>query len=908
MLRRVGATVIAALLCLAQVRAASGSTNTWIVNSAADTSGSCTVSLCTLRSAIEASNAAGGSSTITFDIPPGGPQTISVGSSELPPITGSAVVVDGTTQPGGGAHGIRLDDPNTGDGEAGLTLQGSNITIRGLSITDFNGYGMLLSGSTGDTIAGNWIGTADGSTPAGNRNIGLMVDGGGSNTIGGTAAADSNVISATVMGWDGDGLQIHDSSNNVVIGNDVGMTADGLGRMWNADSGIEIAGASSGNRIGGLTTGERNISSGNSGMGVQLLGVVNGDGTCSAPTNNVIEGNYIGVNADGVRPGAYGNVGEGLSIDVCGRNNEIGGTSPAARNVISGNNDDGMQIDGLDGPAGGVCNNDIQGNFVGVDPTGMSAIDNGVVGIKIQNGACNTLVGGTAAGAGNVVSGNLSDAFYVRRASTNGTQIIGNIIGLGADGNQWIGGGDVGVHIFSGAQHTTVSGNVISASASEGVLIEEPSTNDNTISDNRIGTNSAATALRGNRAEGVRITNGAQSNTVSGNVVAGNGAAGIQIEQPSTSTTASIDNRITQNREWSNTGLGIDLVPVAGVNPNDGNDTNTAIGNDGMDYPVIAQATSTSAKGTAPASSTVELFAATADTGSPNGEGSTYIGTTTADGSGSWCIGGISIGGAVTATATDANGNTSEFAVNAAPSGSAALCGSPSPTPTPTATPAPTPTPAPMPSPSGSGTLFSDTFTGSDGSAPGGWQVTKSAGGSTAGAVIMADQLQVTDALSGGQDGLWEYVEARATTLQPSWASGTLTFSWQMGTAASSSQGASFILAPAIAGGNVVNAPDYLRIKVANGTLSVITRTAGGSATTLWSGPETVSGSLRQFQLQIDGSSLWLSEGPLGSTPSLRVGPLSHGLGWTTANIYLHAHNVSVATPFVVDYDTVQVQ
>ncbi len=921
-MRRLAVFVVSAALWLPPLWLVSPgtvlATNSWVVNSAADTSGTCTASLCTLRSAIDAANAAGGNGTISFDIAPGGPQVIQP-ATQLPTVTAPNVVIDGTTQPSGGAHGIQLNDPNSSDSNAGLAIGGTGDTVRGLSVTNFGGYGILLWYATGATIAGNWVGTADGTTAAGNRNIGIMIQGGGSNTIGGATSADRNVVSGTIEGWTGNGVQIQDSNDNVVVGNYLGMTADGLDRMWNAGDGLQIAGASSGNRIGGTTAAERNIDSGNTGMGVQLLGVMNSDGTCRAPTNNVVEGNYIGVNANGARPGAYGNLAEGLSIDICGQNNLIGGTSAGAGNVISGNNDDGMQIDGLNGPAQGVCNNTIQGNYVGVDPTGSFAIDNGVTGIKIQNGACNTLVGGTAAGAGNVVSGNLSDAFYIRRPGTTGTQIVDNIIGLGANGTQWIGGGDNNVHIWSGASGTLVSGNIISASATNGVLIQDQGTDGNTITDNRIGTDASGTTLDGNRNVGVWITNGAESNTVRGNIVAGSGVEGVVVEEPSGVTTPTNDNRISQNRMWANTGLGIDLQPVTGVNPNDGNDTNTTIGNDGMDFPVITAVSSTSAMGTAPAASTVELFSATADTGTPNGEGTTFLGSTTATSSGTWCIGGLAIGGPVTATATDPNGNTSEFSVNVTPSGSTAYCASPSPSPSPTpspsASPTPTPSPSPTPTPSPTGSpspspspsvLYSDDFSRTDGSAPTGWTVTQTAGGSGSGAVIESNLLQATDALSSAQNGLWEYVQARAP-IQPSWASSAVTFGWQMSTSATSSQVASLMLLPTIPSGNAVSASDYLRVRVSAGTLSLVTRSGGGTVTTLWSGPETMTSGLRQFQLQVSAGMVSLWEGPVGGTLSLRASALSDGLAWTSGYLYLHAHNDSSASAFVVDYDTVVV-
>src|SRR5690349_14901385 len=101
------------------VRAA---TQTFVVNSAADDDGACTPTVCTLRMAIEAANSAGGGQ-IQFSIPPGGPQTISVGANAgvgLPEITAGNVSIDGTTQPGAAPPGIRIDDPTSASTMSGL--------------------------------------------------------------------------------------------------------------------------------------------------------------------------------------------------------------------------------------------------------------------------------------------------------------------------------------------------------------------------------------------------------------------------------------------------------------------------------------------------------------------------------------------------------------------------------------------------------------------------------------------------------------------------------------------------------------------------------------------------------------------------------------------------------------------
>src|SRR5262249_5751367 len=97
-----------------------------------------------------------------------------------------------------------------------------------------------------------------------------------------------------------------------------------------------------------------------------------GDGIHLNTSNNVIAGNYIGTNLAGTAAGP-GN-GNGIVVSAPGaaaaNNNIIGGTSPADRNIISGNGTDGIQ---LNGGTGGAANNVIEGNYIGLDSTGTVA-------------------------------------------------------------------------------------------------------------------------------------------------------------------------------------------------------------------------------------------------------------------------------------------------------------------------------------------------------------------------------------------------------------------------------------------------------------------------------------------------------------------------------------------------------
>src|SRR5207302_11022042 len=75
----------------------------------------------------------------------------------------------------------------------------------------------------------------------------------------------------------------------------------------------------------------------------------------------------------------------------------IGGTTAGARNVISGNQD-GFDLNTF---STGIT---IQGNYIGTDISGSNAIPNASRGMFVSTN--NTIIGGTAAGAGNLLSGN----------------------------------------------------------------------------------------------------------------------------------------------------------------------------------------------------------------------------------------------------------------------------------------------------------------------------------------------------------------------------------------------------------------------------------------------------------------------------------------------------------------------
>ena len=147
--------------------------------------------------------------------------------------------------------------------------------------------------------------------------------------------------------------------------------------------------------------------------------------------SNVIQGNYIGVDPTGTLSRSNGS---GISI-FNSSNNLIGGTSSAARNVISGNGSNGVGVSGQ--------GNQIQGNFIGTNASGSAAVPNGINGIDVGGSAQanNNIIGGTAAGAGNLISGNQRGI----SCGGAGNVIQGNLIGLDATGARSLGNGTFGL-------------------------------------------------------------------------------------------------------------------------------------------------------------------------------------------------------------------------------------------------------------------------------------------------------------------------------------------------------------------------------------------------------------------------------------------------------------------------------
>jgi CSLREA domain-containing protein len=485
---------------------------------------------CSLREAINRANSTQGTVKIRFNIPGSGLRMIQPTSS-LPEIT-KQVIIDGTTQPGYSSSPLIELEGSLTSNTSGLTIKGAGSVVKGLIIVDFAQNGINVR-APDVTIAGNYIGTDGGAdVDMGNNGWGIDITCGMVNperaVIGGSMYGDCNVISGNGMG----GLQINAGgcgsfeSRATIQGNFIGTDAAGTAALGNGGPGISIVRASQ-NTIGGLAIPEGNVISANDGNGVEILGSASqknniqantigtnapGDAALGNKVNGIysegditliggetagasnlisgnavhgiaiyrgptlIQGNRIGLNRAGTA--ALGNA-IGVEVRSCDMTTQIGGTTPGMRNVISGNQAEGILIDDTGCSSGQV---NIWGNFIGTDPGATAAIGN-MDGIHVM--APNVVIGGEAGEYRNKISGNHNNGIVIER---DHAQVIGNFIGTEVNGIATLGNEYNGVVIRGEANDNTVKFNTVAFNGGFGVWVMG-SANGNLVSQNKIHDN-----------------------------------------------------------------------------------------------------------------------------------------------------------------------------------------------------------------------------------------------------------------------------------------------------------------------------------------------------------------------------------------------------------------------------------
>ncbi|MFN0277024.1 MAG: cohesin domain-containing protein [Pyrinomonadaceae bacterium] len=611
---------------------------------------------------------------------------------------GKGNVISGHTLQAGSAGIILGPIVNTTSDQfpQGNKVQGNRIGIRALSFQPLpNNIGIVFNGAGTNIIGAEDISCPDPNVPCDASDFGNIIGGNISDGVREeNSGSTANLIKRNFIGVAPDGTAIPNGGNGVAIYNpqDVTVTenticnsgGNGILVQGNAPARDEIGRPPVKRELGGFLT----KISGNI-IGLKIL-----NGISKAP--NALAGIKLS-NINGVLVG----------------NNQQG----ASKNLISGNDGPGVLIEGYNS-----YSNQINNSIIGTDSEGTLDLGNGGDGVKLVNASANVIGDNVGAGGRDAtISGNTGNGVSIEGQGAVYNSVLSNAIGVIRTNNNAflrVANQQNGVVIQNAANNAIGGvfgqvGNKISGNLRSGILIIGSNSINNLVKRNLIGIDQIGTAF-GNTMHGIHLTQGASNNIVggdetdAGNTIGGNGGNGIFIEDgqppPRTEGTQSTqNNRFTRNNIFGNSGLGIDIFP-AGANPNDGGDGDGGP-NRGQNYPEI-ETYYIDGNGdlivfylldTDPANANygvngikIEFFISDAA-----GQGRFPIASnqfwTVSDynntGSKQINLGnaaqlGFQLGDSLTAAATDADGNTSEFVATGFV---------PSPTPTASSTPTPDP-------------------------------------------------------------------------------------------------------------------------------------------------------------------------------------------------------------------------
>ncbi|MFH1781894.1 MAG: NosD domain-containing protein [Patescibacteria group bacterium] len=636
---------------------------------------------CTLRAAIQEINAQGAAA-----VP--GPWAIQFGlaidgatitpATALPKLSYTTNIHVHNAAPG--SYKVYIDGSGCATPSCdGLQLKGANTTLNGeitatsgtggIRIYGFPGDGVELSAAS-IQVRDIYIGTSDGTTDNGNTLNGVNV---------GATASSASVGANTISGNDQSGINVTTGSGHTIRNNYIGTSSDGTADLGNDEQGVYIA--------DGDVTVEDNTISGNGEAGLEIAG----------GSSHSITGNYIGTNGTGAA--AVANALEGIDING-GSTITIGGTGASDENIISGNTDHGVEIDNATGVT-------LQGNYIGTNAAGTAAIANGNEGVYINS--CTTCeIGGTAANEGNIISGNIDNGIEANDITS--LEINGNYIGTDINGTSALANGGEGIRFTGTVTNPDIEANIIAGNTDNGVVNDATMSglemysnyigvasdkttdvaNDNGVKINTscstcvIGSVANPNYISGNTSTGLYIAN-SPSIQIIGNYIGTDDSSGTTdvgnqtgISIYPTGDTANIsDNVIAYNSS-----IGVGIQSSGGVYPKDETISQNSIFDNGtgseeagiylasgtnnsIEPPVIYEAdyngTTTTISACADVGGTMEFF--TDDNGS---QGKTYLGNDTTDSENCGSInyaGSIASTKTITATITDSTGSTSTFGI-----------------------------------------------------------------------------------------------------------------------------------------------------------------------------------------------------------------------------------------------------
>jgi len=388
-------------------------------------------------------------------------------------------------------------------GGDGVSLHARAITLN----LDYIGVGLngSAAGNRGDGV---YV-----AASSGHDRIGLNPSG--------TPGVVGNVISANA----GTGIVLAGSSHNTIADNRIGTSPAGTAAMGNDGDGILLTGAADRNEIGGTdytdpSTGAANNPTGTKGtvtpvFVVPALGNLvsrnggNGVELTGGPRHNVLNGNFIGTSANG--NGALGNAGDGVLISHANDNSLVGckfvNNPFVYYNVVSGNGRNGLRVIS----SASVV---VQGNFFGVGANNTTLLGNRRDGILVDGRSANTQVGGVIP-LGNVSAGNGANGIEVA-GRAHGFVTFNTFGGLLAFKGAAPNGHD-GLLITSTGGDNLARTNVFSGNAGNGIELAGDATGV-TVDPDIAGLSTSGQSRLANHGDGLKIDGNAHGNIIGGSL------------------------------------------------------------------------------------------------------------------------------------------------------------------------------------------------------------------------------------------------------------------------------------------------------------------------------------------------------------------------------------------------------
>lgn len=341
-----------------------------------------------------------------------------------------------------------------------------------------------------------------------------------------SGAANSSMRQLAVIRAGGSGVTL-EGRDIALLGNNIGVRMDGATAAGNGGVGVEVRASSTGNQIGGVLLGERNLISANGSSGIALVGAA----------RNRIVNNLIGTDFSGALD--LGNGGDGITLTAGAFSNTIGGVAqivsgvakPPEGNVISGNGGNGVLIEGAS------RFNSLSGNFIGTDREGLEDVGNALDGVAIVDGSNDNSLIGTYRNLPpfvffNVIGGNGGNGLRIR--DSNRTLVHANYFGLGSDDETNVGNELDGVLVEGKSSDTEFGGviplgNVTACNGQHGVEVKDKAKNFlafNTFAG--LASFKPYTNL-GNGGDGFHITSTGSGIVLRTNVISGNGDDGVEV-------------------------------------------------------------------------------------------------------------------------------------------------------------------------------------------------------------------------------------------------------------------------------------------------------------------------------------------------------------------------------------------